>query len=232
MTQGANASFFTLALLLGGCVLPPQQPGPIPAKAGEPEPAASAVAVPAERPASVPTPPAPTAPQAVLLPPAESAVRDLLAFHDRVRQLPPQDLAAEMARLNDEPPGPRATLQLALLLGQTRSNGDLARALAVLEPLLRSTAPEATPWQPLARLVAARYAEQRRVEEQVERQNQQARENQRKLEQLNEKLEALKAIERSLTTRPPPAGGGAASAPAVVPPAAPAAAPASKGATP
>lgn len=228
MTQGANASLFTLVLLLGGCVLLPPQPGAAPAKAPEPDPAASAVAVPAERPASVPTPP-----PAALLPPAESAVRDLLAFHDRVRQLPPQDLAAEMARLNDEPPGPRATLQLALLLGQTRSNGDLARALAVLEPLLRSTAPEAAPWQPLARLVAARYAEQRRVEEQVERQNQQARENQRKLDQLNEKLEALKAIERSLTTRPPPAGGGAASAPVVVPPAAPAAAPASsKGAVP
>jgi hypothetical protein len=230
MTLGAHASFFTLALLLGGCVLQPLQPGPTPAKAREPESAASAVAAPAERPASAPTP---AVPAAGLPPPADAAVRDLLTFHDRVRQLPPPDLAAEMARLNDEPPGPRTTLQLALLLGQTRSNGDLARALAVLEPLLRSTAPEVAPWQPLARLVAARYAEQRRLEEQVERQNQQARENQRKLEQLNEKLEALKAIERSLTTRPPPAGGGgAASAPPGVPPAAPAVAPASKGAVP
>ena len=78
--------------------------------------------------------------------------------------------------------------------------------------LMRSTAPEAAPWQPVARFLASRYAEQRRMEEQIERQSQQARDNQRKLEQLNEKLEALKAIERSLTTRPP--AGGAASAPA------------------
>jgi len=212
MIQCANASLCVLALLLGGCVIPPQPPGPPPAKAKAAEPAASAV--PAERPASAPTPP-PAAPPASAPLQAESATRDLLAFHDRIRQLPPQDLAPEIARLNDEPPGPRTTLQLALLLGQTRNNGDLARALALLEPLLRSTAPEAAPWQPLARLLASRYAEQRRLEEQIERQSQQARENQRKLEQLNEKLEALKAIERSLTARPP--AGGAASAPVPAP---------------
>jgi hypothetical protein len=220
MMPGAHASLFGLALLLGGCALLPQPPSPVPAKTQAPEPAAvAAVALPAEPPAAAAAPaaaaPVPAPPQ----PQADSALRDLLVFHDRVRQLPPQDLAPEIARLNEEPPGPRTTLQLALLLGQTRSNGDLARALALLEPLLRSTAPEAVPWQPLARLLASRYAEQRRLEEQVERQSQQARDNQRKLEQLNEKLEALKAIERSLTTRPP--AGGAASAP-----------PAAKGATP
>lgn len=213
MIQGANASLCAFALLLGGCVLPPPQPGPWSAGPKAAESAASAVAAAAavaDPPASAPAA-APAAPQAPP-PQADAAVRDLLAFHDRTRQLAPQDLAAELARLNDAPPGPRTTLQLALLLGQTRSNGDTARALMLLEPLLRSTAPEAAPWQPLARLLASRFAEQRRLEEQIERQNQQARDNQRKLDQLNEKLEALKAIERSLTTRPP--AGGAASAPA------------------
>ncbi len=211
MMPGAHASLFVLALLLGGCVLLPQQPDPPPARTQDPEPAAATVAArPAEPPASAATPAA-AAPVPAPPPQADSAMRDLLAFHDRVRQLPPQDLALEIARLNEAPPGPRTTLQLALLLGQTRNNGDLARALALLEPLLRSTAPEAAPWQPLARFLASRYAEQRRMEEQIERQSQQARDNQRKLEQLNEKLEALKAIERSLTTRPP--AGGAASAP-------------------
>jgi hypothetical protein len=216
MIQGAHASLYALVLLLSGCMFLPQQPDPPPAnKAKASEPAASsAVAVPAERPASAPLAAAPAA-STVAPPQAEPAMRDLLAFHDRIRQLPPQDLATEIARLNDEPPGPRTTLQLALLLGQTRNNGDLARALALLDPLLRSTAPEAAPWQPLARLLASRYAEQRRLEEQIERQSQQARENQRKLEQLNEKLEALKAIERSLTARPP--AGGAASAPVPAP---------------
>ena len=206
MIQGANASLCVFALVLGGCVLLPQQPGPAPAGVSEAVP--PAVPAPTEPPASAPAqPPAPPTPP----PQTDAALRDLLAFNDRARQLSPQDLAAEMARLNDEPPGPRSTLQLALLLGQTRSNGDIARALALLEPLLRSTAPEAAPWQPLARLLASRFAEQRRLEEQIERQNQQARDNQRKLEQLNDKLEALKAIERNLTTRP--AATGAASVP-------------------
>lgn len=212
MMSGAHASLFVLALLLGGCVLLPQPPNPVPAKTHPPElMAATAVAIPAEPPAAAATPAAAALPVPAPPPQTDSAARDLLAFHDRVRQLPPQDLAPEIARLNEAPPGPRTTLQLVLLLGQTRNNGDLARALALLEPLLRSTAPEAAPWQPLARFLASRYAEQRRMEEQLERQSQQARENQRKLEQLNEKLEALKAIERSLTTRPP--AGGAASAP-------------------
>jgi hypothetical protein len=214
MIQGANASLCAFALLLGGCVFPPQQPAPAPAGTKAAEPAPIAVATPAEPPASVPAPPAvPPAPP----PQADAALREMLAFHDRTRQLAPQDLAAEMARLNDEPPGPRTTLQLALLLGLTRNNGDIARALALLEPLLRSTAPEAAPWQPLARLLASRFAEQRRLEEQIERQSQQARDNQRKLEQLNEKLEALKAIERNLTTRPPAGGAASAPAPALAP---------------
>lgn len=201
MTQGTRASLFLPLVLLGGCVLPP----PVPGGAPEPVPVSSAVAASAAPPAFGPMLPP------VTLSRGDADLRELLAFHDRVRQLGPQDLASEIARLNEEPPVPRTTLQLALLLGQTRSNGDLARALALLDALLRSTAPEAAPWQPLARLLARGYAEQRRLEEQLERQNQQARDSQRKLEQLNEKLEALKAIERNLTTRPP--AGGAASAP-------------------
>lgn len=174
-------------LLLAACApLPPARelstpPSPTPA------PVVAAVA-------AVPAPPAAT--------PADLAARDMLAFQHQVRQLSAQDIAKELARLGDEPPGPRATLQTALLLGQTRSNGDIARALGLLDGVLRSNAPEAAPWQPIARLIAARYAEQRRLEEQIERQSQQARESQRRIEQLNEKLEALKSIERSITTRP------------------------------
>ena len=177
-------------LLLAACAPMP----PVSATARAPgigqEPAAAAAAVPAMPPAA---PPAAT--------PADLAAREMLAFQDHLRQLSPQDVARELARLGDEPPSPRTTLQLALLLG-TRGNGDIARALSLLEPLLRSTAPDAAPWQPLARLIAAHYAEQRRLEEQIERQNQQARESQRRIDQLNDKLEALKAIEHSLTARP------------------------------
>jgi hypothetical protein len=102
-------------------------------------------------------------------------------------------------------------LDLALAVFLTRFSRDLTRALTLLDPLIRSTAPEVQPWLPIARLIHARYAEQRRLEEQVERQAQQLRDGQRKLDQLNEKLEALKAIERSLTARPTPPAAPAAS---------------------
>ena len=199
MIRRTNASL--CCLLLAACAPLPPMRDSAPAQANGQEPAPAAVAAPATPPMPAPTP-------------ADLAAREVLAFHDRTQQLSQQDIAKELARLNDEPPGPRATLRLALLLGQTRSNGDLARALSLLDPLLRSTAPDAAPWQPLARLIAGRYAEQRRLEEQIERQNQQARESQRKLEQLNEKLEALKAIERSLTARPAAGAAPPASAPA------------------
>jgi len=187
-------------LLLSACApWPPREDAPLPKP--EPPPAPAVVVLPAP-------PPAPAAT------PADLATREMLAFQEHARQLAPADLAKEIARFNDAPVGPRAGFELAVLLAQTRSNGDLARALGLLDGVLRSTAPEAAPLQPLARLVAARLTEQRRLEEQLERQSQQARENQRKIEQLNEKLEALKAIERSLTTRPAASAAPSASVPA------------------
>lgn len=195
------------ALLLAACapLAPSRAPGEsaVDAKAAAALPAAPAPAVTAPQPAAPPAPPAATA--------ADLATREMLVFNERVRQLSPADLAREIERLNNAPAHPRSAVELATLLGHTRVNGDIGRAIALLDSVLRSTAPEAAPWQPLARLIAARYAEQRRLEEQLERQAQQARDHQRRLEQLNAKLEALKAIERSLTTQP------AASAPLAPP---------------
>lgn len=55
-------------------------------------------------------------------------------------------------------------------------------------------------WAPWARWLQARYQFERRMEDQIERQAAQLREGQRKQDQLNEKLEALKAIERQLVS--------------------------------
>ncbi len=149
----------------------------------------------------------------------ETAARAFYSYFDRVRQMPPAELAREFVRL-DQPSNPGSVLELALALGQTRNPNDTVRALAALDPLLRSTDPQLAPWRPLARLLALRYTEQRRLEEQIERQNQQLRDAQRRQEQLAQQLEALKAIERSLVNRP---------ASASTSPAAPAAAPGTNG---
>jgi len=159
----------------------------------------------------VTAPPEPAAPD-----PADVAARRFLAYHEQLRQMSATDLGNEVTRLNGvvsntATAAPADTvLELALALAQQHNAGDLARAIALLEPVTRSSAPELQPWQGLARLLLGRVTEQRRLEDQLARELTQRREQQRSLQQLNEKLEALKAIERSMTTRPP----GAAVAPA------------------
>ncbi|SFC02184.1 hypothetical protein SAMN05216344_107102 [Polaromonas sp. OV174] len=141
--------------------------------------------------------------------PTKDAAERMLAYADRLRQLPAADINQEVARLGEastSPTSPTAQLQLALALSQLRQLPELIRAQELLTRLLAN--PEAQALHPLARLLAARYGEQRRLEEQLDKQAQQLRELQRRLDQTNDRLEALKAIERSLTSRP------AASAPA------------------
>jgi hypothetical protein len=187
---------------LAGCAAP--LPDPPPLAAAPPPPLLQCPAAPV---APVCAPASPD--------PADAAIRQVMTYQDRARQLPPSELAREVARLGN-PTDPAGILELATVLGHSRGNGDIARALSVLEPLLRSTAPEAAPWQGPARWLSTRYGEQRRLEEQVERQAQQLRDGQRRIEQLTQQLEALKAIERSLNARPP-ASGPAPSPPASVP---------------
>lgn len=196
----APAGLVVLAAWVAGCASPP--PAPVQAPA------------PAQSPAPAPAPPPP--PAVVYVPvqePSDLALRALLAFHERVAAAPPAALAAELQRLGDgraaaatQGAAPVA-LELALVLGLTRAPGDLVRAQALLDGVLRD--PQAQAWHALARWMSVRYAEQRRAEEQAERLAQQLRdqqrEHQRRVEQLNDKLEALLSIERSLNTRPAPA---------------------------
>ena len=132
---------------------------------------------------------------------ASETVLRALAYADRVRTLSAAELGQEVARLN-HPAAPLDQLQLALALSQLRQTSELIRAQELLTRLLATTDAEAQALHPLARLLAARYGEQRRLEDLLEKQNQQTREVQRRLEQTHERLEALKAIERSLISRP------------------------------
>ncbi|MDI1237799.1 MAG: hypothetical protein PSV26_09990 [Polaromonas sp.] len=178
---------WALALsLAAGCTVP----APAPAR---PDTAPTTAAPPA-------TPPAPG--NAVFF--EADLVTPLLAYADRLRSLPGPELAQEIARLgNAASTGDQ--LRLALALSQTRQLHDLVRAQELLQRALANNSEEARPLHGLARLLAARFAEQRRVEDQLDRQNQQLRDLQRRLEQTQDKLDALKEIERSLSSRPPAA---------------------------
>lgn len=171
-------------------------------------------------PAPAPAPPPPTprpapAPPPDLARPADRVARRLLAYNEKISQLAPADLAAEIARLDalvSAPPAPESpdvVLQLSLALAVEHNPGDLARAGDLIDPIAASAEPDFEPWQAVARLLAGRIAEERRLEDQLDRQAAQRRDTQQKIQQLTEKLEALKAIERSMTAR---SGGGAAGA--------------------
>lgn len=180
------------ATLIGGCVQAPTAPAstasttPAPADEPAPQPA------PAPVPEPPPPPPAPPAADAVLA--------DLIAFHERTRGLAVADVAREQARLAATV-GPEATLKLAWMLGQGRAPGDLTRALALLDPLARNGGGPA-PFVVIARVLQARLAEQRRLEEQLDRQAPQLRDLQRRNDQLREQLDALRDIERTLGPKP------------------------------
>lgn len=174
-----------------------------------PAPRVSVTIPPAPPPAPIPPPP-PEVVYVQTLDPADVAARYLLDHNDRLLRMSPAELGAEIARLGDGSASVRHAMELASALGFARGPGDLVRALGVLEQVQRDRSLQAEAWHPLARLLAARYAEQRRVEELLEKSAQQLRDtqrdHQRRLEQLNEKLEALRAIERSLSGRQAPPG--------------------------
>ena len=198
----AAAGWLLAALVLPGCTLalpavqsaaPPQ---PVATESGAAPAGTTTGAVPAGMPAAPPPEAAPA--------PGEAVLR-LLAYADRVRAMPNAELTQEIARLGTAYV-PANQVQLALVLAQLRQTPELVRAQEVLTRLLANNDPQAQALHPLARLLAARYGEQRRLEDLLDKQNQQTRDVQRRLDQTNERLEALKAIERSLTSRlPPPA---------------------------
>jgi hypothetical protein len=179
------------AALLAGCSV-------VPASKRE-APVEERIPVPAPAPAAIIKLPAPAA---AVAPAANDALATMLSYAERVRQMPSAELGQEAARLNADLSGPVNQLQLALVLSQLRQLPDLMRAQELLARVLGNSNDQAQPLHPLARLLAARYGEQRRVEEQLEKEKQQGRDLQRRLDQTNDRLEALKAIERSLTTRP------------------------------
>ncbi|MBT2302642.1 hypothetical protein J7E70_19530 [Variovorax paradoxus] len=200
--RSAFVMTIVVPMLLAACSAPPKPP-----------PEAVAV-VPAPPPPVMPVeaePMAPaTQPALVFTQLTQGPVAALLAYADRVRPLGGNELAAELARLGEPGDAPLSQMQVALVLAQTRVPADLVRAIGLMQRVATNPSADAQPLQPLARALAARYQEQRRVEDDRERQAQQLRDSQRRIEQLNDRIEALRAIERSFARpnsppAPPPA---------------------------
>jgi hypothetical protein len=184
-----------LPLVLAACATT-TRPAAAPAPAVQPVPPPPPPSPPVLPVEAEPVAPA-TQPAFVFAQNTQGPVAAMLAYADRVRQLGPNELGAELGRLGDLVESPVVQMQTALVLAQTRVPADLARALGLLQRVASNPTPDAQPLAPLARALASRYTEQRRVEEDRDRQAQQVRESQRRIDQLNERIEALRAIERS-----------------------------------
>ena len=190
------AAAIAVPLLLAGCATsttPRPARTPLP-----PPPTVQQLPVPVVPVEAEPTAPA-TQPAINFIAATSGPVAAALAYADKVRTFGPPELGGEISRLGEPGEVPLTQMQLALALAQTRQPADLARAQGLMQRVAASQAPEAQQLAPLARTLAARYGEQRRVEEEREKQAQQLKDSQRRIDQLNDRLEALRAIERSFS---------------------------------
>jgi hypothetical protein len=112
------------------------------------------------------------------------------------------ELGRERMVLSALPNDPNTRLRMAMLFGYPRAPQDLVRALALLDSVLKSIDPAAIALQPLARLLADNYVERQKNDAHADRQAQLLKESQRKAVELQEKIDALADIERTLPLRP------------------------------
>ena len=136
----------------------------------------------------------------------EAAMLPLLGYLQLLLQMSPQELQRERGVLAAIPQTPATHVRLAMLLGQARGPADLLRALGLLDGVLKSREPAAASLHPLARALASQYQERLKLESQNDKLLQQLKDSQRRSSELQEKLDALTDIERSLPVRPTPAG--------------------------
>jgi hypothetical protein len=149
---------------------------------------------------NIPPPPPVELEPAPPMPPDD--ITPLLNYAQSLRRMSAAELSKELSSLNQLPHGPKATLQTAMVLMQTRGSADLARAQALLDSVASSADAPDAPYKPLAQLLSASCAEARRQAEHIDRLALQLKDNQRRTDQLNDMLEALKTIERTLPARP------------------------------
>ena len=148
--------------------------------------------------ASVP----PVIPVVVQAPPPPDEVGPLLRYHQSLRRMTQGELLKELSGLSLQQRSPRVVMQMGMVLMLTRGGGDLARAQGLFDSVAISNDSEAGVFKPLALVLSSNCAEARRLADQVDRLAGQQRDNLRRIDQLNDMVEGLKTIERTLPARP------------------------------
>ena len=155
------------------------------------------------------TPEAPGAATAPAVPRFDGAGPEpVLNYYQALTRMTATELLRERAALTALPANSNTQVRAAMVLGLMRGPQDLSKAIALLDGVMKSTDPNSISLQPLARLLADNYLERQKLEAQGERLAVQSRENQRRAAELQEKIDRLTEIERSLPSRSRPARTG------------------------
>ncbi len=133
------------------------------------------------------------------------ALRAVLAYAREQAALDASARAAQIKALEHEKPTPIGLMKLAVIHGQNRDESDPAKGAGVLEKVLDDNSPDAAIFHPLARILHAQYLARVRLAGQNERLLKEFHEARDQMDILQQKLDALTDIERSLpapTSRP------------------------------
>jgi hypothetical protein len=126
----------------------------------------------------------------------------VLAYYQSLGRLSAGELARERTQLSGLPQTPNTLIRQAMVIGHPRAGLETGKALALVDSVLKSADPAAAGLLPVARLLADHYTERLRLDAQLERQGTQLKDSQRKATELQEKLDGLADIERTLTSPP------------------------------
>jgi len=126
----------------------------------------------------------------------------VLNYCQFILRMTPVELGRERTVLAALPQNPNTQLRMAMLLGAPRVPQDLVKAQVLLDQILKSSDPLAVALHPLARLIADNYTERQKWEGLAERQSLALNESQRKAADLQEKIDRLADIERTLPAKP------------------------------
>jgi hypothetical protein len=148
-------------------------------------------------PAPVKVAEAPQAPAAV-----KSVVDRLFVYRRWLDGVSQADLNKELSALNSAPASAETEVRKAMVLGAMRDGARLARARTILDNVLQMNDSDALALRPLVEWMIDNNTELRRITSLNERQALQLKDTQRRFDQLNEKLDAMKRIETSQPASP------------------------------
>lgn len=178
------------AALLTACAAPERASPPPPVPPPEPAPVLVEPPRPEIKPELLPPPP-----------PQPSDLDRLLLQFDSVRRMQPPEAAKELEQARQSFNRAKTDynrVQLALLSLLPNAGRDDAKAAALLEPMLKEASKEKTGTggglRAFATLLYNQIAEERRLEERM-------KEEQKRADSLQQKLDALKQVEKSLIDR-------------------------------